>query len=195
MKPHPILFAALLLPLSACISFGEEPPSTLLTLTPDSSFAAGQTRTAGDGRAVAVIPPSVPQSLNVLRVPVQTGATSIAYLKKAQWVEPPSRLFRNLLAETIAAKTGRPTLDMRQYSQAPGLRLGGRLQQFGLDATQGQVVVQYDASLARGGTAPLETRRFEARVPVASEDAQSVAAALNRAANQVAGEVADWIGA
>jgi len=195
MKPHPILIVAALLPLVACVSFGEDPPSTLMTLTSEATQPVGTTRIARDGAAVSVLPPSVPQALNVLRVPVQTGSTGLAYLKNAQWVEPPNRLFRNLLAETIGARTGRPILDIRAYSLAPGIRLGGRLPQFGLDATRAEVVVQYDASLARGGTAPLENRRFEARVPVAHEDAATVAAALNRAANQVAIEVADWIGA
>nr|WP_089219500.1 ABC-type transport auxiliary lipoprotein family protein [Sphingomonas laterariae] len=195
MKPHPILIAAALLPLSACVSFGEDPPATLMTLSADATMPAGAARPARDGQAVTVIPPSVPQALNVLRVPVQTGPTSVAYLKDAQWIEPPNRLFRNLLAETIAATTGRPVLDLRQYSLAPGIRLTGRLQRFGLDATTREAVVTYDASLARGGADALETRRFEARVPVTREDAKTVAPALNRAANQVAGEVAQWIGA
>lgn len=198
MKRTPLLIAATLLPLAGCVSFGEEPPKTLMTLTAESTQAAGAPRTAGDYQAVAVVPPSVPQALNVLRVPVQTGPTSIAYLKDAQWVEPPNRLFRNLLAETIAARTNRPVLDIRQFAVAPGIKLSGRLQQFGLDASARQVVVLYDASLARNsgqGAPTLETRRFEARVPASDQHPQSVAAALNRAANQVAIEVADWIGA
>lgn len=194
MKLHPMLIAAALLPLAACVSFGEKPPATLMTLTATAELPAGPARPARDGEAVTVLPPTVPQALNVLRVPVQTGPTSIAYLKDAQWVEAPNRLFRNLLAETIAAKTGRPVLDLRQYSLTPGIRLTGRLQQFGLDATSRQVVIVYDANLARGG-GDLQTRRFEARVAVSAEDATTVATALNRAANQVAGDVAEWIGA
>lgn len=193
MKLHPMLVAAALLPLAACVSFGEKPPATLMTLTATTALPAGPARAARDGDAVAVLPPTVPQALNVLRVPVQTGPTSIAYLKDAQWVEAPNRLFRNLLAETIAAKTGRPVLDLREIALTPGIRLTGRLQQFGLDATSRQVVVVYDASLARGDD--LQTRRFEARVAVSAEDATTVATALNRAANQVAGDVAEWIGA
>lgn len=195
MKRTPLLIAATLLPLSGCVSFGEEPPETLMTLTAETSRAAGTAGTARDGQAVAVVPPSVPQALNVLRVPVQTGPTSLAYLKDAQWAEPPNRLFRNLLAEVIATRTNRPVLDVRQFSISPGVRLTGRLQQFGLDATAREVVVLYDAYLTRAGREDLNTRRFEARVPVSDEHPQSVAAALNRAANQVAIEVADWIGA
>lgn len=194
MKPNPLLIAALLLPLAGCVSFGEAPPDTLMTLTAEASLPAGSAQTAGDGKAVAILPPTVPQALNVLRVPVQTGPTAIAYLKDAQWVEPPSRLFRNLLAETVAARTGRPVLDLRQFTITPGIRLTGRLQQFGLDATKHEVVVLYDATLTRGASAEVQARRFEARVAVADEHPPAVAAALNRAANQVAIEVADWIG-
>lgn len=194
MKLRPLVAIAAALPLAACLSFGEKPPKTLMTLSADQALPPGTARTAGDGQAVTVIPPSVPQELNVLRVPVQTGATGLAYLKDAQWIEPPSRLFRNLLAETIAVKTNRPVLDIRQYSLAPGIRIAGRLTEFGLDADRMEVVVNYDATLARGGATAVQTRRFEARVPVAAADAPNVAAGLNRAANQVAGEVADWVG-
>ena len=37
-------------------------------------------------------------------------------------------------------------------------------------------------------------RRFEARVPVSAIEPAPVGVALNQAANQVAAEVADWIG-
>jgi cholesterol transport system auxiliary component len=56
-----------------------------------------------------------------------------------------------------------------------------------------EAVLVYDAALARGADR-VETRRFEARVPVAAVDAASAAPALNQAANQVADEVAAWIG-
>jgi cholesterol transport system auxiliary component len=54
-------------------------------------------------------------------------------------------------------------------------------------------VVVYDGVLARGPDA-VESRRFEARVPVAAIDAASAPDALNRAANQVAAEIAAWVG-
>ena len=64
---------------------------------------------------------------------------------------------------------------------------------FGLDADASEAVVIYDAILARGADA-VESRRFEARVPVAAIDAASAPDALNRAANQVAVDVAAWVG-
>ena len=40
----------------------------------------------------------------------------------------------------------------------------------------------------------METRRFEAGIPGIAADRESVGPALNRAANDVAVQVADWVG-
>lgn len=187
----PVLAA---LPLAACISFGAEPPDTLATLTPASPVAAGAARAARDGQTVIVSVPVVPQELSTPRVPVQAGATAIAYLKDAQWVDAPNRLFRDVLAETIQSRTAHAVLDPRQAAIAGGIRLGGRLTHFGLDSTSRSAVAVYDATLVRGpdGKAA-EVRRFEARVPVTAETPAAVIPALNQAANQIAVEVADWV--
>lgn len=189
-----LLALAITLPLAACISFGEDPPPTLMTLTAESPIAVGSDRVANAANAVAVLLPSAPQALMTQRVPVQASPTGIAYLKNAQWVEAPNRLFRNLLAETIGARTGRVVTDPRNFGVAPDTRLNGRLTSFGLDADSSTVVVAYDASLTRGEPSQMQTRRFEARVPVTAQSGPAVAVALNRAANQVAIEVADWMG-
>lgn len=189
----PCLTLGFALALSGCISFGADPPDSLLTLTPASSVAAQTSRTASAGEAVTVVVPSVPQALRTNRVPVRTGATAVAYLKDAQWVEMPAPLFGRLLSETIAARTGRVVLDPAQFTFDPGVRLTGQLQSFGVDADRMEAVVLYDAALARGAD-QVETRRFEARVPVAAVDVAAVGPALNQAANQVAADVAGWIG-
>jgi len=56
-----------------------------------------------------------------------------------------------------------------------------------------QVVVTYDGSLSTAGGGRVETRRFTASAP-ADGTAATVGPALNGAANQVALEVAKWIG-
>jgi cholesterol transport system auxiliary component len=181
------------LALPGCISFGAKPPPTLLRLTAAQEIPASTSRTAGPGQAVTVVPPTLPQELATPRVPVRTGANQVAYLKDAAWVETPGALFGRLLSETIAARTGRAVLDPKQFSFDPGTRLTGALQAFGLQADTMEAVVVYDAALARGPNA-VETRRFEARVPVSALDAASAAPALNQAANKVAADVAAWIG-
>ena len=180
--------------LAGCISFGAEPPPVLLTLTATARVAPGATLSADPGKAVTVLVPRVSQALATNRVPVQASPTSIAYVKDAQWVETPNRLFQQLLSETIESQTGRQVLSPRQYSMDPGIRISGQLTRFGVDAASRSAVVTYDAAIARSEGAAVEPRRFEARVPVSRIEADSVAAGLNEAANQVAAEVAGWIG-
>lgn len=180
-------------PLAGCISFGAEPPPSLLTLTSTQKVAAGQSVVADPGRALIVLYPTTPQAVATMRVPVQSDPTTIAYLKDAQWVEAPNRLFQRVLAETIEARTGRPVLSPRAVTVDPGGRITGQLSNFGVDAATGNVVVTYDAVMVRGPQ-QVETRRFEAQVPVSKIEAGPVGAALNEATNRVAVEVADWVG-
>ena len=187
-----LLAVPLALVLAGC-SFGAKVPATLMRLSADAAPAAAAGRTAPTAEAITVVPPSVAQELRTPRVPVRTGGTSVAYLPNAQWVEAPANLFARLLSETIAARSGRVVLDPKQFTFDPGQRLTGTLHSFGLQADTLEAVVVYDAALARGADA-VETRRFEARVPVAAVDAASAPDALNRAANQVAAEVAAWVG-
>ena len=192
MTKRPFLALAAALALTGCLSFGAKPPPTLMRLTADAQPSASSRTSAAEG-AITVVPPSLPGELRTPRVPVRTGGTAVSYLKDAQWVEIPATLFARLVSETIAAKTGRVVLDPKQFTFDPGQRLTGTLQSFGLDADTMEAVLIYDAALARGATA-VETRRFEARVPVAALDAASAPAALNQAANQVAAEIAAWVG-
>jgi cholesterol transport system auxiliary component len=193
MRQTKALFVlAAALALSGCLSFGAKPPPTLMRLTAEAQPAPAS-RTAPTSQAITVVPPSVANELKTPRVPVRTGGTQVSYLKDAQWVDVPNNLFARLLSETIAARTGRVVLDARQFTFDPGQRLTGTLDTFGLDADRSEAVVIYDAALARGPEA-VETRRFEARVSVPAIDAASAPGALNRAANQVAEEVAAWVG-
>lgn len=190
---------ALPLLLGGCIKFGAEPPPSLLTLTANAPIEVGATASSATARSITITVPVVPQELAVARVPVRSSDTSVAYLKDAVWVEAPGRLFARLLSDTITARTGRVVLTPRQSLSDPGARLGGELRHFGIDAQTSEAVVTYDATLVRDGSGRgaqqnFEKRRFEARVPVTAIEAAAAGIALNTAANQVAGQVADWIG-
>jgi cholesterol transport system auxiliary component len=189
----PLFVAAAAALLLAGCSFGPKVPATLMRLTAVSEPAAAAGRTGAASQALTVVPPTVTQELATQRVPVRTGATQVAYLKDAQWVETPAVMFARLVSDTVAARTGRVVLDPKQFTFDPGQRLTGTLRSFGVESDTMQAVVVYDAALARG-TDQVETRRFEARVPVTAMDSATVADALNRAANQVAAEVATWVG-
>jgi cholesterol transport system auxiliary component len=129
----------------------------------------------------------------VLRVPVQVDGSQIAYLQDVAWVERPARLLRHLLAETIRAKGQRLVFEATDDVTGSKITLSGRLIDMGYDARSQSAVVRYDA-LREDGKGGVEARRFEAVIPGISPTAESVAPALNRAANQVAAQVADWAG-
>lgn len=190
LKAAPLLLAAL---LGGCISFGAKAPPTLFDLTPARSAPAGATASGTAGDAIVVLDPETDKRLAVERVPVQIDAANVAYLKNAQWVERPARLFRSLLAETLRARGSRLVFEGEEAEAAGRLRLAGRLIDMGYDARSQSAVVRFDA-IREGGGGTVSTRRFESVVPGVRPDARSVGPALNRAANDVARQVADWIG-
>ncbi|RYE04018.1 MAG: ABC transporter [Sphingomonadales bacterium] len=194
MKKHLFLVPLLAASLSGCISFGGKPPASLLTLNSSVELPVGESQRSNVAATITVSVPSVPQELSASRIPVHSGGTAIAYVKDAQWVERPNQLFQRVLSDTITSRTGRLVLSSRQSQLDPGAYLMGDLRRFGIDADTGEALVTYDAALIRGKETVVEKRRFEARVPVAPIDARTSGAALNTAANQVAAQVADWVG-
>jgi len=188
---------AVALSLAACsvggLLGGSKAPPTLVSLTPEAAEPASIARTAAAGQAVTIEAPAVPRELANVRVPVQLTPTDVQYVVNLQLVDSPARLFQGLLAETVRRTTSRVVLGAGQTSLDPGLTVSGELQRFGYDASTGQVVVTYDGSLAAAGGNRVDTRRFTATAP-ADGTAASVGPALNRAANQVALDVAKWIG-
>ena len=194
LPPRLLTVSAAALLLSGCLSFGGKTPDSLLTLTTAvTPMPAGTPRTGTTASALTVLIPNTPQKLRTPRVPVQTGAIAIAYVKDAVWVEPPARLFQRLLSETIAARGSRLVLDESQYVTGPGELLSGELTEFGVDADRLEVVVVYQAlRLQRDGNGVIQ-QRFEAREPVSAIEPALVGAALNSAANKVAGDVAGWV--
>ena len=192
-SPRLLLAAVLSIALSGCVSLGPKVPATLITITPDAVAPAGTTASGKLADALIVSEPETDRRLAVQRVAVQIDTTNVAYLKDAMFVERPSRLFRNLLVETLRAKGGRLVFDDTQTVANNGVRLSGQLREFGYDAASAAVLVRYDAMQERvGGT--VTTRRFEASVPVAKAEAELIGPALNEAANKVAKDVADWVG-
>jgi cholesterol transport system auxiliary component len=175
----------------ALLGGGKAPP-VLFTLSSDAPPAAAA-RTAAVGETVTIETPAIPKELRTVRVPVDIGLTQVQYVANLQWVDTPDRLFQSLVEETVRRTTNRVVLDPNQATLDPGLVVTGQLNRFGYDSQQGAVVVQYDASLATQGGTHVESRRFEASVP-ADGKAATVSPALNEAANQVAKQVAQWIG-
>jgi len=179
--------------LGGLMGGGGKPPPTLQTLTPEAAEPPSIVRNASAGQAVTVATPTVQKELRTVRVPVQVTPTDVQYVTGLVWIDTPDKLFQGLLAETIRRTTGRVVLDPGQTSLDPGVTVSGALERFGYDAASRQVVVTYDASLSTAGGNQVQTRRFTATAP-ADGSGPSVGPALNRAANQVALDVAKWIG-
>lgn len=188
-----LLIVAAALPLAACISFGAKPPPSLLTIEATSAPAVGADQNSAKARSITIQVPTTPTAIAGARVPVQATPTSIAYVKDAQWAEPPARLFARLLSDTVSARSNMVVLSTVQSISDPSATLAGELRRFGLDATTREAVVTYDAALTRAGQETVEKRRFEARVPVQTIDAANAGTAISQAANQVAVEVAAWV--
>ncbi len=190
----PRLYALpLLIMLGACVSFGGKAPVSMLVLTSDNVVAAGAARTATVADALVIQIPQVPRKLDNNRVPVQIDASSIAYLKDAFWADKPARLMQMLLVETVSAKSGNLVLNEVDAGGKATRYLSGSLLEFGIDATTNEAVVVYDMVKMIRGSAT-EKRRFEARRPVNAIAPAPAGAALNAAANDVAGQIADWAG-
>lgn len=192
----PLMVTAAAFSLSACVSLGGgKTPPFLLTLDADSQPAAGEARVADESAALTILTPTAPQKLRTPRIPVQQDGASVTYVADAQWVEAPQRLFQRLLTSTVSARTHRVVLDESQYLTAPGEQLAGELLEFGIDARSKEAIIVYQAMLVNNGGKSVTQRRFEAREPLSGKiEARPSGLALQRAANRIAVEIADWIG-
>jgi cholesterol transport system auxiliary component len=189
-----LVMGALLLPalaLSGCVSFGGKPPKTLMTLTTSAAVQTDAVRQASAENTVLILTPTANAAVQTVRIPVYDG-TALSYVAEGAWNEPPVRAVQRLLSETVTARTAKIVLDPRQFGASPAMRLSGQLQRFGIDPNAMQAVVTFDAQLSREA-GRVETRRFEARAPLATIDAPQAGTALNRAANDLAAQVADWV--
>jgi cholesterol transport system auxiliary component len=190
----PVAAAALLgaCSVSSLLGGGGKAPAMLQTLTSEAPDPGSVARNAAAGQAVTIETPIISNELRTVRVPVQVTPTDVQYVTGLQWVDTPDRLFQDLLEQTVRRMTNRVVLDPNQSGVDPGMVLHGELDRFGYDAQSGQVVVAYTASLSAAG-GQVQTHRFEATAPADGTGA-SVGPALNRAANEVARQVAQWIG-
>ena len=179
--------------LAGCVSLGGKPPKQMIGLTAEAMAPAGALPNGKLGTTLIVLDPQTERRLDVQRVAVQVSDTDIAYVKDVTWVERPARLFRHLLAETIRARGKHLVLEASDQSPGGNLSLSGRLVDMGYDARNRSVVVRFDA-MRVNAKGDIEAQRFEAIEAGVSPDGEDIAAALNRAANKVAAQVADWVG-
>ena len=164
----------------------------MLTLTANASVADGTSRSGERKDALVVLLPETPRKLDTARIPVQVDASSVAYLKGAVWADKPAKLWQELLAETIAARTNRLVLNNFDAGGKEQSQLSGVLMEFGIDAATNEVVIIFDA-VKHMDSKSVEKKRFAIRRSVPAIEAKAAGDALNEASNQLADEVTDWI--
>ena len=186
--------AALL--LTGCVNLGGgKPPESLLTLNALTAPPAGSGAVAGretTGRAILVQLLDTPAKPDVLRLPVTVSDTELAYLEEAFWVEKPARLFRRLVGETLRGRGQALVIDNDDTPVLADVVLRGTLLDMDYDPRTSSVVVRFDAVRTEAG-GKATSRRFEAREGGVAPNSAAVGPAMNRAANAVAKEVADWL--
>lgn len=200
MKPTRLSFVALAALLAGCgplvqIGGNEKAPESLLVISATASPVAPGDTPVKRTETIGVELPGVPLTLQTLRLPVVTSPTEVSYLVGATWAEQPNRQFQRLLADTLTA-SGHSVIDMRQSPVSPANSLSGTLRSFGLDVQDPLnpvVRVRFDAQIV-DPRAPqaVRLRRFETTEPANDQRPAAVAAALNRAANRIAADVAAW---
>ena len=190
-------FAALGLMFAAtagCVRIGAKAPDRLLSISADARIAPGTGQSASAQSALFVELPDSAKTIANQRVAVRASPNAYAYVPKALWTDTPARQFRAVLSETIAARTGRLVLDPGQYLAQSNQILHGDLIDFGVDAQSNMAIVTYDASLLAPDGQTVRRQRFSASRPVSDIDADTVAGPISEAANEVATQVADWLG-
>lgn len=186
------VLAAASLTLGACVSLGSKAPAQLISLSAESPAPVGAIGQGKLSDAVVILDPTTDRRLDVQRVAVQVDDVNVAYLKDAAWVERPARQFRQLLAEVIRAKGKRLVLEENDELIGAKLVLSSRLNDMGYDARSQSVIVRLDA-VRQQADGTMISQRFESRISGIPPKNELIAPALNRAANDVARQVADWV--
>lgn len=172
---------------------GAPPPTSLLTLTATAPAAAPTGSVAVDmEQAVTVRPPVVPGALRTNRIPVMISDIDIQYVTGAQWSEPPARLFRRLIADSLTY-AGMAVVDPRTAGTVAKRMLSGELAIFGVDTRGAQPVARVRFDVTFQTQEGLRQRHFERTAPMVRVSADEAGRALNEAANAVAADVVQWL--
>lgn len=169
------------------------PPTSLLTLTATVPASIPADSALVDlEKAVTVQRPGAPGALRTLRIPVMVSDIDVQYITGAQWSEQPTWLFRRLVEETLV-QSGIPVINPRTAGTTSGRVLSGQLAAFGVDIRSGSPVarVRYDVTLQT--PEGLRQQHFERTEPMTAVNGAQAGNALNRAANAVAADVAQWL--
>lgn len=174
--------------LAAACSGGPAPTTFDLTL-PDRIGRASPGRSQ-----LVVAEPSALQQLDSERILVRGADNTVSFIGGAQWSDRLPRLVQFRIVQAFE-NTGRAV--GRAGAGINGdLGLIGELRAFHLDAGRGEVVVEYSARLVDATSSRIMAAQiFRATEPVSGDNPGQVAGALDRALQDVLGQLVRWANA
>lgn len=170
--------------LAACS--GGPAPTTFDLSIPD------RTGRASAGRSQLVVAePSALQQLDSERILVKSADNTVSFIGGAQWSD---RLPRLVQFRIVQAFENQGRAVARAGTGINGDRaLVGELRAFHLEAGRGEVVVEYSARLVDATSSRIVAAQvFRATEPVGSDNPGQVAAALDRALQNVLAQLIRW---
>lgn len=188
MKRLKAVSVVILAGLTAACGGGPAPTTFDLTI-PDRVGRAS----AGRSQLV-VAEPSALQQLDSERILVKSADNTVTFIGGVQWSDRLPRLVQFRIVQAFE-NTGRAV--GRAGTGINGDRaLIGELRAFHLEAGRGEVVVEYSARLVDATTSRIVAAQvFRATEPVSGDNAAQVASALDRALQNVLGQLVRWANA
>jgi cholesterol transport system auxiliary component len=184
------IIAALIVALSvtACASAKKLDTFDLSAATPEVTASRKQ------GRQILIAAPSALKALDGENIVVRSGPNSISFLKGAQWADRLPNIVQSRLAQAFEGTgrlggVGRPGDGL-----AIDYQIITNIRTFNIDASAGETAVVEIAVKVlndKNGTVRA-TRVFRSAAPVAGGGNASYVAALDRAFDDVSGEIVRW---
>jgi ABC-type uncharacterized transport system auxiliary subunit len=137
-----------------------------------------------------------PADLATDRLAIRLGAQEVRYLAAMRWTDRPGRMMRELMSAYGQNIEGLTILAPTQLDIRYDFRLSGRLESFHVVITPGKEPMAYVAfqavltQRAAGNTVAIES--FSAQAPAQNDSVVALTAAINKAANQAAGQALHW---
>lgn len=186
---RPVVVLALAALAGGC-SLAAKPAPATYDLQAPTNFPAGTGSTASQ---FAITEPTVVGALDSERIVVRPAPTSITYLAKAQWSDRVPKLVQARLIDAFQNTNRVRSVGVPGSAVVSDLGLVTDLRDFHIDAETNTAVVALNVQIVgeQSGRV-IASKTFEARHPVASDNADGMVEAMNAAFDQVATEIVVW---
>jgi cholesterol transport system auxiliary component len=196
-----LVIGALACLLSACVSvFPKESPAQLYRFGGTVESTGGLPPPSAASFTVQAAPTGFDRAAASDAILTITG-NQAAYIKGSRWVASAASLFDSAVTNAFDAHGGAARLIPRGEASRPDYLLKIDVRSFEARYDHGQqvaptVVVEVYAALTRAADrAPSGERIFQAAVPAADNRAGPIAAAFDKAARKVLGDLVGWVDA